>query len=224
MTTFFVEGLKHVFQIGTVVPSSRWLARAMTRSLRRRGSPKRVLEVGPGTGAITRVILSSLNQGDELHLVEINPAFCRQIEKKLLRRYRRETPGVQVELRCESIMSVPFDGTFDIVISSLPFFAFAPSTVRAILGKLTGLLAEDGELTYMHYAGVRHLKAPFVRRPRRRELSRIEAICRSRRRRDGASCEFVLLNILPSLVVSSKKNGNGKSPGLISRGHGTESE
>ena len=33
---------------GAVLPSSRFLARAMTQSLRDRGSPKRVLEVGPG--------------------------------------------------------------------------------------------------------------------------------------------------------------------------------
>jgi hypothetical protein len=61
----------------------------------------------------------------------------------------------------------------------------------------------------MHFAGVRQMKAPFVDRLRRRELRRIAAMCRAPRRRDGAKTKFVLLNILPSLVMTSKKR-NGK--------------
>ncbi len=76
MVTFFVEGLKHVYQAGTVFPSSPWFARAMTQSVPRERSPKRILEVGPGTGGMTRLLLSSLNDGDEFHIVERNPVFA----------------------------------------------------------------------------------------------------------------------------------------------------
>lgn len=205
MNPFFVQGLKHVFQIGTVVPSSRWMARTMTRSLSRFPSPRRILEVGAGTGAVTRVILQSLRDGDELYLIEINPVFCRHIEKRLLRRYRAAHPRVHVELRCESITEVKLPGPFDIVISSLPFYAFSAAMVRIALEKLVDLLAEHGELTYMHFAGVRQMKSPFVDRPRRREMRRIAAMCRAQRRRDQAKTKFVLFNILPSLVMTSKK-------------------
>lgn len=76
MVTFFIEGLKHLYQVGTVFPSSPWFARAMTQSVRRDRSPKRILEIGPGTGGMTRLLLSSLNDGDEFHIVERNPVFC----------------------------------------------------------------------------------------------------------------------------------------------------
>ena len=56
MVTFFIEGLKHLHQVGTVFPSSPWFARAMTQSVRRDRSPKRVLEIRPGTGGMTRLV------------------------------------------------------------------------------------------------------------------------------------------------------------------------
>jgi phospholipid N-methyltransferase len=153
------------------------------------------------------MILRSLVEGDELHLVEVNPHFCRHLETRLLRRHRRENPGARVDLRCESITSAVFADPFDIVICTLPFFAFSPPVVRVILDRLTGLLAEGGELTYMHFAGVRLLKAPFVTPSRRRELDRIHAVSRSLRRRYGATRDFVLFNVLPSFVVRLRRNG-----------------
>ncbi len=201
MFTFCGQGLHHLFQVGTVFPSSRWLARAMTRSLRPGRTPKRVLEVGPGTGAITRMILPSLGAGDEFHLVEINPRFCRHIETGLLRPYRAANPAVRVDLHCDSITSAPVGNGYDVVVCSLPLFAFTASDVRAILDRLAGFLAADGELTYMRYAGVRFMKSPFVPPARRRELRRIDALCRSLGRRHEASYDLVLLNLLPSYVV-----------------------
>jgi phospholipid N-methyltransferase len=211
MNPFFVEGLKHSFQIGTVVPSSPWMARTMTRSVGRYPSPRRILEVGAGTGAVTRAILPRLRDGDELYLLEINPIFCRHIERRVLRPFRAAHPGIRVELLCESILDAKLPGPFDIVISSLPFYAFSASMVRSALKRLVDLVAEGGELTYMHFAGVRQMKSPFVDRPRRREMRRIAAMCRAQRRRDGAKTTFVLFNILPSLVMTSKKR-NGKAP------------
>jgi phosphatidylethanolamine/phosphatidyl-N-methylethanolamine N-methyltransferase len=60
---FFAEHLeffrqyRHRFQTtGAVAPSSRFLARALARPLQQHAGPCRVLEVGPGTGAVTRRI------------------------------------------------------------------------------------------------------------------------------------------------------------------------
>ena len=201
MVTFFVEGLKHLYQVGTVFPSSPWFARAMTQWVPRQRSPKRILEVGPGTGGMTRQLLSSLNDGDEFHIVERNPVFCRHLETRLLRRFRAAHPDVRVYLYCRPIESAAIQGRFDFIICSLPFRAFSPRVVRLIFDKLVGLMADGGELTYMEYARVRLMKSPFVRRSRRWELCRIDAFCRSLQRRYDGSRTFVPLNILPSVVV-----------------------
>ena len=47
-------------------------------------SPKRVLEVGCGTGAFTKEILTKLKDGDEFHIVELSSDFCEFIEATIL--------------------------------------------------------------------------------------------------------------------------------------------
>lgn len=212
MITFFFEGLQHLFRVGTIVPSSPFLARAMTNSLRRAPSPKRVLEVGPGTGAITRRILSTLRPGDELHLVEVSPIFCRHLEARVLGRFRAAHPGINVHLHNRSLTSGDMAGGFDFVISSLPFRAFTPSDVRDALDRLVELTGQGGELTYMHFLGVRQIKSPFVSAERRRELRGIDQICRDVNDRLKGKRRVVLFNILPSAVYQLVKSTNGAAP------------
>src|SRR5690348_14937458 len=68
---------------GAVAPSSRFLARALSRPLRAcRERAVRVLEVGPGTGAVTREIVRHIKPGDTLDLVEINENFADLLRKR----------------------------------------------------------------------------------------------------------------------------------------------
>src|SRR5438552_1607696 len=91
------------FTTGSVLPSSAALGRALAGPLRHNGvrnvaasfqladparaagaagklktcptrSPRRILEVGPGTGAVTVEILRQLRPGDQFDIVEINAA------------------------------------------------------------------------------------------------------------------------------------------------------
>ena len=58
---------------GSLIPSSRFLAKAITRFLANRTRhPVRVLECGPGTGAFTSQIVQHLQPGDVFDLVELN--------------------------------------------------------------------------------------------------------------------------------------------------------
>ena len=207
MFTFVVQALQHLFRIGTLVPSSRFLARSMTDSLRRAPSPKRVLEAGPGTGAITQRILPYLNDGDEFYLTEINSTFSKHVETHLLRHYRATHPGVLVDLQCSSIVDALLPGKFDVVICSLPFRAFDVADVESALARLVELTVDHGNLTWMQYAAVRQLKGPFVGRQRRKELCVIDDLCNTLKAHHDGSVDFVLVNLLPSYVVTLTKNG-----------------
>lgn len=186
---------------GAVLPSSAALAKAMTRSLRHAVGPKRVLEVGPGTGAFTRYMLQALRRGDEMHLVEINPAFAKHLEKNLLRPFRRAHPHIVVELYCEPIESASIGGKFDFVVCGLPFNNFPPVVVRAIFRRMLELLKPAGELAYFEYAGVRVMKGPLVGEEGRRKLKRIHAMGRVLRRRHRGKRELVLSNVPPAVAV-----------------------
>lgn len=204
MLTFLQQAFRDHYHTGAVLPSSPWLARSMTRSVRLACGPKRVLEVGPGTGSFTRLILSSLQEGDEFQLVEVNQAFIQRLEKRHLASFRSSRPEIPLTLHPSSLETAEIEGTFDYIVCSLPFKNFSPATVRSIFRKLLSLLAEDGELTFFEYAGQRAFHAPLVSRTKRRKLRRIEAINRCLCRRHQGSRKFVPLNILPAYAVNLK--------------------
>src|SRR5260370_26052180 len=54
---------------GAILPSSRFLARALVSQLRGPRAPARILEVGPGTGSVTRAIARCLGPDHPLDTV-----------------------------------------------------------------------------------------------------------------------------------------------------------
>src|ERR1700677_5031446 len=80
---FFREFRRHFRTTGAVLPSSRFLARALTHPLRQPRSPARILEVGPGTGSVTRAIARRMGRGDRLDAVEINDHFVALLRERL---------------------------------------------------------------------------------------------------------------------------------------------
>src|SRR4051812_43346086 len=85
--TFLRESRRHFRTTGALLPSSRFLARALVAPLVARPAivpPRRVLEVGPGTGSVTRAILRYLRPDDRLDAVELNRRFVDRLQLHLL--------------------------------------------------------------------------------------------------------------------------------------------
>src|SRR4051794_9569006 len=80
---FFREFRHHFRTTGAILPSSRFLARALVRHLRGPRAPSRILEVGPGTGSVTCEIARRMLPGDRLDAVEINDRFVRLLEERV---------------------------------------------------------------------------------------------------------------------------------------------
>lgn len=66
---------------GAVSPSGRFLARAMARAVGPVGDGL-VVELGPGTGPVTRALIEQGVPPDQLILVEYEAAFCRLLSKR----------------------------------------------------------------------------------------------------------------------------------------------
>ena len=71
---FFQEFLKHPLQIGSIIPSSRFLERRIVQTAGV-GSAGTIVELGPGTGGTTRAILRAMVPEARLLTIEINPNF-----------------------------------------------------------------------------------------------------------------------------------------------------
>src|SRR6516162_9581643 len=82
---FFREFRRHFRTTGSILPSSRFLARALARPLRGPRPASRILEVGPGTGSVTCEIARRMLAGDRLDAVEINRHFVEVIERRVRR-------------------------------------------------------------------------------------------------------------------------------------------
>jgi len=205
MFGFVREALRDIHHTGSVWPSSKQLAREMTRTLRSLPSPRRILEVGPGTGPFTRMLLPLLQSGDRLDLVELNGVFCKELEKKLVRPFRARNPDVTVEVHCAAIELAEIDGNYDVIVCGLPFNNFPPKLVRSIFKRLLALLRPGGELVYFEYAGVRMLKASLSSPIKRDSLRRISAVGRGLRRRHEGHRKLVLGNLPPAFSVRLQK-------------------
>lgn len=206
MFDFVREAIKDIRNTGSVWPSSPSLAKEMTRALRDAKGSKRVLEVGPGTGPFTRVLLRHLHAGDEFDLVELNPAFCEELERRLLAPFRSRHPGVRVDLHEHRIEEAPIEGPYHFIVCGLPFNNFPPKLVRSIFKQLMKLLHPGGELVYFEYAGVRVMKGSLSGRTQRGELKRIGAVGRSLRRRHQGRRKLVLGNLPPAMAVRLRKD------------------
>src|SRR5579863_8998897 len=67
---FVQQFFRRYHTTGAILPSGRSLARALCRYVRDGQGPRRILEVGPGTGAVTASLVGALKPDDHLTLVE----------------------------------------------------------------------------------------------------------------------------------------------------------
>ena len=206
MLRFVREAVRDIRHTGSVWPSSPALAKAMTRGLGEIRGPRRVLEVGPGTGPFTERILKNLRDGDHFDIVELNPVFCRELERRLVAPHRKRKPRTMVALHQAPIQEAPLEGPYDLIVCGLPFNNFPPTLVRSIFRRMMALLRDGGELAYFEYAGVRTLKAPLVGAGGRRQLKDIAKVGQSLRRKHRGKRELVLGNLPPAFATHLRKS------------------
>jgi phospholipid N-methyltransferase len=152
---FFRQFRRRFHTTGAILPSNRALGKALAHFVRGAATPQRILEVGPGTGAVTRAIVDALGPEDRLDLVEINDQFVHH-----LRRMVTEDPAFQpvakrVAVVHRSITEYTSTTAYDLVISGLPLNNFEVAEVEAILAAFTRLTRVGGRLSFFEYMGIR---------------------------------------------------------------------
>jgi phosphatidylethanolamine/phosphatidyl-N-methylethanolamine N-methyltransferase len=212
---FLTQALRDFRRTGSVWPSSPILARTMTKTIGGISGPRRILEVGPGTGPFTRAILRKLRAGDQFDLVEINKSFCQKLEREILAKYRAAHPDVAVRLHCAPIEEAELAGPYDVIVCGLPFNNFPPPLMRRIFRRMFALLKPEGEIVYFEYVGIRAVKAPVVNGDGRARMRRIDAIGKSLRRKHDGNTELVLGNFPPAVAYrlkGAKPTGRQQGP------------
>jgi phosphatidylethanolamine/phosphatidyl-N-methylethanolamine N-methyltransferase len=145
---FLKEWLANPQRIGSVVPSSRNLAAAMARWLPR--DPESfVLELGPGTGAVTEALISHGLREEKLIAIEFNPKMAVHLREKYPRAQIVAGDAWQLDslLRnCKQPVA-----SVGAVISSLPLLNFSEEQAEALAQKIRAVLEPDGHWVQFTY-------------------------------------------------------------------------
>src|SRR5437588_186326 len=112
---FIRESRRHFRDTGALLPSSRFLAQALVSEVRKRRTPGRILEVGPGTGSVTAQLLRHLLPGDQLDLVEINSHFISLLQDRFSKERKFRRSRDQVRLVHSAIERLAGDAVYDFI-------------------------------------------------------------------------------------------------------------
>lgn len=124
MTNWITRFLKAPQTIGSVAPSSDFLARLMTQDI---VSNANVLELGPGDGAITQFIFPKLKSPSQLTLIEL--------DAELATICRNRFQGATVITGDIEQLLADKKRTYDVIVSGIPFAAL-PKEKRLKLFRL----------------------------------------------------------------------------------------
>lgn len=156
---FFREFLRHPGQIGSVIPSSRFLERRVVQAGNISDSMS-VVELGPGTGGVTRAILRALPPEASLLSIEINPLFCDRIRRI---DDRRLTVHCGNALELERALGHHGFQPPEAVIAGIPFSTLNRETSSALVDLIANLLPPGGRfVAYQFRNRVEGLTTPLL--------------------------------------------------------------
>jgi phospholipid N-methyltransferase len=137
----FLQGfLRHPREVGSIIPSSRFLERRIARAAGADGA-QLVVELGPGTGGTTRALLRAMKPQSRLLAVEINEHFVKVLQRMNDSRLVVHC-GSAAELR--EVLDAHRMPAPDAIISGIPFSTMPRSVGREILCSVHEVLEPGG--------------------------------------------------------------------------------
>lgn len=143
----FLSGLKHQPKnVGAIWPTGQIMARRMA-SVVNPSSGLPVLELGPGTGAITHAILERGIDPRQLHVVEYSPSFASELKLRF--------PSIHVHhgdaFNLSEALGEHASLRFDCAVSALPLLNFPPAMRESLIKDVLGRLAPGRALIQFSY-------------------------------------------------------------------------
>ncbi len=203
--SFIKHFLKSPSQVGALTAFNKHVAQKISKYLKSRdySSPCRILEVGAGTGGITRAIVSELCNHDTLDLVEIDPDCCAWLEKEF-----DHLPGVRVF--CQSIVDWKPSYQYDFILSTLPFNSLDKKLVNQILVQYEKISAPGCLFSYVEYAWLARLGLLFGKKKNKEMLRQRRRNLKHYQSRLLIEKDYVARSFLPCHIYHMNM-GRGKS-------------
>jgi phosphatidylethanolamine/phosphatidyl-N-methylethanolamine N-methyltransferase len=154
--------LKNIDQVGAVAPSSRFLARKMANVLDREIDKNpdhsyNMLELGAGTGSMTKYITQHMRPQDHLDIIEIEEPLYKQLENK----YGKVD---NVDIFHGDYLEFKGNAPYDIIFSSLPYEGIPNERTEEIWEKKLDDCKDGGQITYFKYISFDNFSCDFEER------------------------------------------------------------
>jgi phospholipid N-methyltransferase len=149
MTTkrkFLKEFWKDKQMVGAICPSTCFLGEKMIENVDF-DKARTIVELGPGTGVFTELILNRMHPDAKLLVFELNDSFYQNIAKRF------DDPRVQIiHDSAEKIADYTDGKKVDAVISSLPLMVFSEELRNNVVNAAYDSLKKDGKYTQFQYS------------------------------------------------------------------------
>ena len=122
----------------------------------RERKPLRILEIGPGTGPLTKQIVRRLKPEDHFDVVELNDHFFELISGAF--------KGPNISVYHTDILNFDVNEPYDYIFSSLPYESIPQSISRKIWMKKLALCGEKTYISYYKYINIKRFRCAFEKR------------------------------------------------------------
>ena len=164
---FWTEGFKNIRGVGTVCSTSSFAARVMAPKISPGDGPKVIVELGVGTGSITKEILKHLRPKDCYIGIEANDKFLEVCKEGLCVGHPRTEKAEQSSYDDNRNISVNFEHGLaqniqeilkkykikevDEIICTIPFRILPKGDTKEILQNVKKSLKKSGHFTFIRY-------------------------------------------------------------------------
>ena len=180
---FFQGFLKKPQQVGSIIPSSRFMERRLVQTIDFTNT-RTIVELGTGTGGTTKALLRAMPVDAKLLGMELSPEFIKVLDNI---HDARLIPFCGDAEDIANALSKNNLGAPDVVLSGIPFSTMSRKKGLAIVRAIYDVLAPGGRfIAYQFHNRVRELGTQVFGRPK---------------------IDMELLNIPPMRVYRWEKSG-----------------
>lgn len=171
---FLREFLTEFQKTGSIFPTSRWAAEALTNPIDKPRPSQNILELGPGTGSVTVQVLEKMVEGDHLTICEINPRFMKALKKKLAKNELFQRHQKRIRFFEGPAQDLPEDIRYDVIVCAIPFLNLDVAAVHEIFEKLRKIGKENAVMTYYEYIGLRSLSKSVASKQTKQRMRELD--------------------------------------------------
>jgi len=195
--------VKNFQATGLIFPSSTFLAKSLSRDIMKpRAESKaqdhnglKILEVGAGTGPITKIILEEMTDVDQLTICEINKDLLDVLKAKLTHTSNYQKHLERIQLVEAPVQDLQQENYFDVIVCSLPFLNFPLPLAEDIFQKLHAVAKPGCKLSYFSYLGGKEFGSLV-----HAERAKIKNFLEQQNFFKSIEKEIIWLNLLPAEV------------------------